>query len=495
MGIISCSTKLARLHYQLKNAELNTRVTFVNQLREKGLGAEWLAVMTYEHGDPAYKSREDLVRFLTDGSPKLRILYAATRRTCFVERSKLLVVEDLPLNAKFYEDSIRALWIHCETAHSKLTQSQRQKLFDAFNDSSSTLQVLIIMVDVASQGLNLQKASNNVITMIPGKRINPQLQAETRSFRCDQKKPVRIMRAVVSNSHDQFREARQTSNVRLELATKANLPAVQDELVDLLNDHNERVKNMIEKAKAEEGLNDMEVDDDQFQEERLDNDEQPAGNDILGDLIVDDPLMMDSHTERPQRARAKNIIDDDDDENTGQDNDKKDLTWEPTGEDEQGDEEDEGGEESDEEDGKDEGDEEDDEEAPFYEDEEELPDLAGMTQEERENIDQDEFFFRQMSKWDTSHVFTKKDLGDPRVLNKGLDLLHHKRQGQVDVTRVLSVHIKYDYLSEALRSALRSERDITLRKDGDLRMEQKKAVMKRLGIKFARRLDKAVVQQ
>ena len=81
--------------------------------------------MSYEHGDPAYKNREDLIRCLTNGSPKLRILYTATRRTCFIEKSKLLVVEDLLLNAKLYEDSIRALWIHCETAHSKLTRSQR----------------------------------------------------------------------------------------------------------------------------------------------------------------------------------------------------------------------------------------------------------------------------------------------------------------------------------------------------------------------------------
>ena len=42
LAIISCSTKLARFHYQLKNANLNTKVSFMNQLRDRGLGADSL---------------------------------------------------------------------------------------------------------------------------------------------------------------------------------------------------------------------------------------------------------------------------------------------------------------------------------------------------------------------------------------------------------------------------------------------------------------------
>lgn len=51
LAIIIYSTKLAALHYQLDNTGLNTRVSFINHRREKGLGADFLAegaVMTYE---------------------------------------------------------------------------------------------------------------------------------------------------------------------------------------------------------------------------------------------------------------------------------------------------------------------------------------------------------------------------------------------------------------------------------------------------------------
>ena len=130
------------------------------------------------------------------------------------------MIDDIPLNAKFYEDSLRAMWIHCEVLHSKLNHRQRQDLIDSCNSPESSLKVLLVMVDVSSQGLNLQRASNKVITMMPAKRSNPQMQAETRILRADQERKFEILRVDLDNSHDQFREARQTSNTWLEIAIK-----------------------------------------------------------------------------------------------------------------------------------------------------------------------------------------------------------------------------------------------------------------------------------
>ena len=81
MAMTSCSTNLARLHYQLKAAGLSTRVEFMNQLREKGLASEFLAVMTYEKGDHPYKNRSDLIAFLAHSSPKLRIAFSIVHQT------------------------------------------------------------------------------------------------------------------------------------------------------------------------------------------------------------------------------------------------------------------------------------------------------------------------------------------------------------------------------------------------------------------------------
>ena len=205
MAIATCSTKLARLHYQFKNAGLNTKVDFMNSMRDKGLGAHFLALLTYEKGDPTYQTRDGLLAFLVDGSPKLRALFSVVHQTCYSEAGKLLVVEDVLLCAKFYEDALRAAWIHCETLHSHLQHKQRQDLINDFNNKKSTLQVLIIMVDVASNGLNLQKAARRVISMVPAKRANPQMQAENRGLRVDQESDVEIVRVIVKNSHDQFR--------------------------------------------------------------------------------------------------------------------------------------------------------------------------------------------------------------------------------------------------------------------------------------------------
>ena len=137
MAIATCSTKLARLHYQLKNAGLNTKVDFMQAMREKRLGAHFLTLMTYEKRDPVdptYEKRDGLLAFLVDGSPNLRALHSVVHQTCYKEAGKLLVVEDVPLCAKFYEDALRAAWIHCETLHSKLHHKQCQNLINDFNN-------------------------------------------------------------------------------------------------------------------------------------------------------------------------------------------------------------------------------------------------------------------------------------------------------------------------------------------------------------------------
>ena len=68
---------------------------------------------------------------------------------------------------------------------------------------------------------------------------------------------------------------------------------------------------------------------------------------------------------------------------------------------------------------------------------EDVPDFLDLSSEEREEIDQDEYFLRRMLKRDSEYVFADKDLLNESTLNRAIDLLHHKRQGQNEVTRVL----------------------------------------------------------
>ena len=87
--------------------------------------------------------------------------------------------------------------------------------------------------------------------------------------------------------------------------------------------------------------------------------------------------------------------------------------------------------------------EEDSEDDFAYLAEDDLPELASMSKEEREELDQNEFFLKRMLKRNAEQIFTAKDLHNEDILNRGIDLLHHKRQGRQQVTEVLGVHIRY----------------------------------------------------
>ena len=489
----------------MKNAGLNTKVAFMNSMRDKGLGADFLAVMTYERGDNAYRTREDLLGFLTHGSPKLRVLFGAIHETCFVEKTKLLVVEDVPFCAKFYEDSCRAAWIHCEVLHSKLNQSQRQKLLNDFNDSDSSLNVLIIMIEVASTGLNLQKASHRVLSMIPAKRVGPQMQAENRVLRVDQHKSVEINRVIVKNSHDLYREARQTSNVRLEIATKAHLPAMQLELLDVLNENQKWLKDF---KKSDYALRLLGEDSKTESNGDEGDEEESANHQLEGVIHEDQSSFMGTSDMDASETNTSNLIDrkksktrelfsdahddeDNDDENSDDDDDftpssakssDDDEEFETNGSDILGSEIDDL--------------ESDDEDMALNIEEDDFPNFMSMTSEERENFNQDDFFARQLLKINADRVYTASDLYHEAVLNRAIDLLHHKRQGQSQVTRAIGVHINYEALPPDVKAAALDEKEICLRREGAQRLAQRKKAMSRLRVVWSKRkADRAIEVQ
>lgn len=77
--------------------------------------------------------------------------------------------------------------------------------------------------------------------MTPAKKFNPEMQATNRVLRVDQVYEVEIMRIILRNTHDVFREARQTSHMRLEIATQAHRADVRQELVTVLNEYQKTI--------------------------------------------------------------------------------------------------------------------------------------------------------------------------------------------------------------------------------------------------------------
>lgn len=111
----------------------------------------------------------------------------------------------------------------------------------------------------------------------------------------------------------------------------------------------------------------------------------------------------------------------------------------------------------------------------------ELPDFKAMTKEEREDFCQDDFFLSQLLRYDTSYRYTEADLRNEKVLNRAIDLVHHKRQGQLGLTRVLTIHINYDALTPAMRLKASDEGNFSINQDGKERMNQKKKALALLG--------------
>jgi len=80
-------------------------------------------------------------------------------------------------------------------------------------------------------------------------------------------------------------------------------------------------------------------------------------------------------------------------------------------------------------------------------------------------------------------VYEESDLNYGKILYRDIDVLNHMRRSQQSVTEVISVHTDYDNLSAEMRQNALEERDLTLKKEGIIRLKQKKEVLKRFGVK------------
>lgn len=69
--------------------------------------------------------------------------------------NKIIITEDTPLIAWFYEIVLRFLYVEAEVLHSGLSQPDRISLVRRFNDAKDPLKALILVYTVGAQGVNL----------------------------------------------------------------------------------------------------------------------------------------------------------------------------------------------------------------------------------------------------------------------------------------------------------------------------------------------------
>ena len=169
----------------------NTLVKDMEGYRAKGLSVDWLVQMTARDGDADIEvdnsTRLEKLCFLAEGSPTLRYIIYQLRDYVLgpdsSQQRKLLITEDIPLVAWFWEMVCRYLYIETEVLHSGLNNEARWNLVQSFNDVNSRLKVLVLMYNVGAQGVNLDQCCCRVLVATAAINASLEIQAWGRVIR------------------------------------------------------------------------------------------------------------------------------------------------------------------------------------------------------------------------------------------------------------------------------------------------------------------------
>ncbi|KAI9887803.1 MAG: hypothetical protein M1823_000325 [Watsoniomyces obsoletus] len=117
----------------------------------------------------------------------------------------------------------------------QLDHRERQRLTDRFNNKDSKPKILVIRYDASSQGLNFHHPCARVFVATLARNAALQIQAWGCIVRVTQTRDAIIIRKHVKNSHDSWREPKQSDMAIMELATRAHEPAFPELMVKLLS--------------------------------------------------------------------------------------------------------------------------------------------------------------------------------------------------------------------------------------------------------------------
>lgn len=208
LAITSKSTKLARLDIRMRALGYNTLVKNMEGYRSKGHSADWFIQMTYADGDLPIETRLEKLQYLAEGSPTLRYILSHVRDHLLQEKNdnrrpdKLLVAEDTPIVAWFWELALNYLYIETKVLHSGLNNEERTLLVKSFNNPRSSLKMLVLMYNVGSQGTNLDPCCNNVIVATGAINASLEVQAWGRVIRVGDAPPDRFEgRTAINDAH------------------------------------------------------------------------------------------------------------------------------------------------------------------------------------------------------------------------------------------------------------------------------------------------------
>lgn len=156
LSITSASTKLARLDYELDRLGASSLVESMDAFRQRKVGLDWFIRLVWREEDGPYpQTRRDKLAFLSDGSPLCRWLFSEYRDWVIGAKRKLLLTEDTPFIAWYWEVMSTAIGIQVKVMYSSTSTTERHEMMELFNRKGSSLQVLILLYSVGgAQGTN-----------------------------------------------------------------------------------------------------------------------------------------------------------------------------------------------------------------------------------------------------------------------------------------------------------------------------------------------------
>ncbi|KAI1778068.1 SNF2 family N-terminal domain-containing protein [Hypoxylon cercidicola] len=238
--IASASLDVFRLEKLFSLNRFGATAAGVLTMRRSSINFTHLAQFLLEPSDREPEVALDYVKLAVRKSPVLRYILHYVREN-ILERGpngkikKLLITEASPILAYYYELVLQFLLVHCRTLHAGLSQEERRELIASFNDDSDTsCQVMIQMYTVGFAGSNLHRNCSQVLVASQAHSLPVQWQTVHRVIRVGQESDVKVVRLKVNNSFHSFRESRQVEKILPELGSRAQ-GSMNGVLVQLLN--------------------------------------------------------------------------------------------------------------------------------------------------------------------------------------------------------------------------------------------------------------------
>jgi hypothetical protein len=185
----AASTHLDRFENTLTHAGKSGLVGHMNILREKGFNAFDMVPLLQRPGDNnQLVTGIDYLSFICQSSPKLRFILEQISSYVLPKEvggkyNKILLTEDIPLTAHFFELVLNLTYVETAVLHGALSDEERVSLIKRFNNEEDPLQILIIMYLVNAAGANLDPACCRVIVVTPAINSAVEAQAYSRVIR------------------------------------------------------------------------------------------------------------------------------------------------------------------------------------------------------------------------------------------------------------------------------------------------------------------------